>query len=351
MTEADFLAALRALPLHPGALGLSDDAARLGRLVLTSDTLVEGVHYLASDPAADVAWKLVATNLSDLAAKGAVPVGVMLNYPLRAPRPNPTLATRHPGLVPGSTGPRNQLPQETPHRGPRDKPGVTVTGAAGATGTDAEDWDTAFLSGLADALTRFAAPILGGDTVSLPPHAPRVLTLTALGDSAHAPTRSGAQAGDALYVTGTIGDAGAGLAIARGESGPADLLAAYRRPQPRLAEGQALAPLVRAMMDVSDGLLIDAHRMAQASGLAVTIDLATVPLSDSYRAFTGDTHAARLAAATAGDDYQLLFAFAPDQIPSVPATRIGSFARGEGLTLTDAGTPVDLPPRLGFQHG
>ncbi|WP_371423259.1 AIR synthase related protein, partial [Tardiphaga sp.] len=77
MTEADFLAALRALPLHPGALGLRDDAARLGRLVLTSDTLVEGVHYLASDPAGDVAWKLVATNLSDLAAKGAVPVGVM----------------------------------------------------------------------------------------------------------------------------------------------------------------------------------------------------------------------------------------------------------------------------------
>ncbi|MDX5985860.1 thiamine-phosphate kinase [Sphingomonas echinoides] len=351
MTEADFLAALRALPLHPGALGLSDDAARLGRLVLTSDTLVEGVHYLASDPAGDVAWKLVATNLSDLAAKGAVPVGVMLNYPLRAPWPNPTLSTRHPGLVPGSTGPRNQPPQETPQCGPRDKPGVTVTGAAAATGNDAEDWDTAFLTGLADALTRFAAPILGGDTVSLPPHAPRVLTLTALGDSAHAPSRSGARAGDALYVTGSIGDAGAGLAIARGEAGPADLLAAYRRPQPRLTEGQALAPLVRAMMDVSDGLLIDAHRMAQASGLAVTIDLATVPLSDSYRAFTGDTRAARLAAATAGDDYQLLFALGPDQPPPVPATRIGNFARGEGLTLTDAGAPVALPSSLGFQHG
>jgi len=216
---------------------------------------------------------------------------------------------------------------------------------------DAENWDASFLTGLAEALTRFAAPILGGDTVSLPPHAPRVLTLTALGDSAHAPSRSGARAGDALYVTGTIGDAGAGLAIARRESGPADLLAAYRRPQPRLAEGQALAPLVSAMMDVSDGLLIDAHRMAQASGLAVTIDLATVPLSDSYRAFVGDTLPARLTAATAGDDYQLLFALAPDQPLPVPATRIGSFSRGEGITLTDAGAPVELPPRLGFQHG
>ncbi|MCY1176736.1 Thiamine-monophosphate kinase [compost metagenome] len=228
---------------------------------------------------------------------------------------------------------------------------MTVTGAAGTAGNDAEDWDTAFLCGLADALTAFAAPILGGDTVSLPPHAPRVLTLTALGDSAHAPSRSGARAGDALYVTGTIGDAGAGLTIARGESGPADLLAAYRRPQPRLAEGQALAPLVHAMMGVSDGLLIDAHRMAQASGLAVTIDLAQVPLSDSYRAVTGDTRAARLAAATAGDDYQLLFAFAPDHTPPVPATRIGSFAHGEGLTLSEDGAAVELPARLGFQHG
>jgi thiamine-monophosphate kinase len=91
--------------------------------------------------------------------------------------------------------------------------------------------------------------------------------------------------------------------------------------------------------------------MAQASGLAVTIDLATVPLSASYRAFTGDTLPTRLAATTAGDDYQLLFALTPDQTPPVPATRIGTFAHGEGLTLSDGGVPVALPPRLGFQHG
>ncbi|MGY2733705.1 thiamine-phosphate kinase [Sphingomonas sp. UYP23] len=303
MTEADFIAALRALPLHPGALGLRDDAARLGRLVLTSDTLVEGVHYLDSDPAGDVAWKLVTTNVSDLAAKGAVPVGVMLNYPLRSDAPaSPT------------------------------------------------DWDTAFLAGLAEALGAFAAPILGGDTVSLPPHAPRVITLTALGDSAHAPTRSGAQVGDALWVTGTIGDAGAGLAIAQGQPGPADLLAAYRRPQPQLAAGQALAPHVHAMMDVSDGLLIDAQRMAAASGLALAIDLAQIPLSNAYRAHAGDTRAARLAAATAGDDYQLLFALPPHLAPPAPATRIGVFAPGEGLTLHDAGTPLPLPAALGYQH-
>uniref|UniRef100_UPI0035CC78DA thiamine-phosphate kinase n=1 Tax=uncultured Sphingomonas sp. TaxID=158754 RepID=UPI0035CC78DA len=307
MTEADFLRHLRGLPLHPGALALRDDAARLGRLVLTTDTLVEGVHYLDTDPAGDVAWKLVATNLSDLAAKGAVPVGVMLNYPLRA--------------------------------------------ASSPTASPAEDWDAAFLAGLAEALATFAAPILGGDTVSLPPHAPRVITLTAIGDAPTAPVRAGAQAGDALYVTGTIGDAGAGLAIAQGTSGPAELLAAYRRPQPRLADGRALAAQVHAMMDVSDGLLIDAQRMAAASGLAVEIDLARVPLSSACRDFAAESQAARLAAATAGDDYELLFALPPGTAPAAPATRIGQFAPGSGLTLTDAGTPLPLPASLGFQHG
>ena len=302
MTEAEFLQRLRTIPLHPGALGLRDDAARLGSLVLTSDTLVEGVHYLPDDPPQDVAWKLVATNLSDLAAKGAVPVGVLLNYPLRK--------------SPAGDG-----------------------------------WDAAFVEGLAAALTAFAAPLLGGDTVSLPPHAPRVLTLTALGDSPHAPTRAGARAGDALYVTGTIGDAGAGLALARGGGGPAELLAAYRRPQPRLAEGRALAPLVHAMMDVSDGLLLDASRMAQASGLGVSVDLAAVPLSAAYRAHAGDDRAARLAAATAGDDYALLFAAPAGLVLPCPATPIGRFARGTGLSLVDGGVPVALPAALGFAHG
>lgn len=310
MTEDDFLDQLRRLPLHPGADGLRDDSARLGDLVLTTDTLVEGVHFLPDDPAGDVAWKLVAVNLSDLAAKGATPVGLLLNYPL---------------------------------------------------GDDA--WDRAFLAGLGEALPAFECPLLGGDTVSLPSGAPRVLTLTAIGQSNHAPTRSGARAGDILYVTGTIGDGGAGLtiakrlagdpaglAIARGKTGPADLLAAYRRPQPRLAEGQALARHVHAMMDVSDGVLIDAQRMAVASGLSVTIDLAAIPLSSAYRAFSGDDRAARLAAATAGDDYQLLFAAPPTLTLPVAATPIGRFAPGSGLTLVDGADPLPLPQRLGFEH-
>jgi thiamine-monophosphate kinase len=100
------------------------------------------------------------------------------------------------------------------------------------------------------------------------------------------------------------------------------------------------------MMDVSDGLLIDAQRMAAASMLAVTIDLAAVPLSPAYIAFAGD----RIAAATAGDDYELLFAAPADWTPPVPATRIGAFTAGAGLTLTDGGRLVPLPARLGFQH-
>lgn len=294
VTEADFIARLRTLALHPAARGLRDDTALIaaGPLVVTTDTLVEGVHFLPADPPADIAWKLVATNLSDLAAKGATPEGILLNYPL----------------------------------------------------SDTA-WDDAFLTGLAEILRAYDTPLIGGDTVTLPARAPRILTVTAFGRDAAAPPRSGARAGDTLYVTGTIGDAGAGLAIAKGAAGPALLLAAYRRPTPRLPEGRLLAPHAHAMMDVSDGLLIDAARMAAASALAVTIDLAAIPLSPAYRAWSGD----RLAAATAGDDYQLLLAAAPGL--AGPVTPIGSFAAGAGLALTDRGRPVPLPATLGFEHG
>lgn len=277
MTEADFLALLRPLATGDAARGLLDDAAVLGDLVLTHDMLVEGVHFLPDDPPGDVAWKLLAVNLSDLAAKGATPIGVLLGYPLG----------------------------------------------------DA-DWDAAFVAGLGEALATFDVPLLGGDTVQ----GPRVLSLTAIGRSAVAPSRSGAQAGDALWVTGTIGRAGLGL---KGDTGH---VAAYRRPMPRLHEGRALAPYVHAMMDVSDGLLIDAQRMADASGLSLAIDLDAVPVA-------GD----RMAAVTAGDDYELLFAAPAGFSSPIAATPIGAFANGRGLTLHDAAGPVALPARLGYQHG
>lgn len=295
--ESAFIAQLAAIARDPAARGLQDDGAVLPMgdrdLVLTHDMLAEGVHYLSDDPPGDVAWKLVAVNLSDLAAKGAKPIGVLLGYPL---------------------------------------------------GPDAE-WDGAFVRGLGAALTAYETPLLGGDTVQAA--GPRSFGLTAIGEVAPggAPARSGAQAGDELWVTGTIGGAGLGLQVALGKRPfETTLLALYRRPLPRLAEGMTLAPLVTAMADVSDGLLIDAGRMAKASGLAVTIDLDAVPC---HPAVTD-----RMAAVTAGDDYELLFAAPPGFVcPSdVTAIRIGSFVAGSGVALIEGGQPVAPPASLGYEH-
>ena len=298
--ERDFIERLKPLARHPAARGLMDDAAVLGfgksAIVLTHDMVVEGVHYLADDPPQDVAWKLVAVNLSDLAAKGARPLGVLLGFAM----------------------------------------------------AEDEEQDAAFVAGLHDAIVAFGVPLLGGDTVRRPGGAPRALGLTAIGTAPPhgAPQRSGARARDILYMTGQVGAAGLGLAIARGErEGPAQWLEAYRRPRPRLAEGQALAPLVHAMADISDGLLIDAQRMAEASGLAVEIDLDAVPVADG---------ADRMEAIVAGDDYELLFAGLPGLKLSQPnlarITPIGRFSAGHGLTLRDKSGPLPLPERLGFEH-
>ncbi|TMJ17482.1 MAG: thiamine-phosphate kinase [Alphaproteobacteria bacterium] len=302
MSESAFIDTLRAIATHPAARDLIDDAAVLqmgdGALVLTHDMIVEGVHYLPDDPPADVAWKLVAVNLSDLAAKGARPIGVLLGFTLGD-----------------------------------------------------EEWDRAFAVGLGAALAAFGIPLLGGDSVSAPS---RVLGLTALGQAAGpVPSRAGAAAGDALWVSGTIGDAGAGLkALRAGEDAPA-LIERYRTPRPRLEAGQRLAPLVSAMMDVSDGLLIDTSRMAAASECGVEIALDSVPRSPSFAGTATE-------AVTAGDDYELLFALAPGRAAAVlalaeeiglPFTRIGRFVEGAGLTLTEKGLAVPLPGRLGYEHG
>jgi thiamine-monophosphate kinase len=302
--EADFLRRLRAMVVDPAARGLMDDAALLStsgeQLVLTSDTLVEGVHYLPGDPAETVGWKLAAVNLSDLAAKGATPRACMLNY---------TLAS-------------DPL------------------------------WDAAFLDGLGRALDHYAMPLIGGDTVALP-GGPRVLSLTAIGTvpiGEQVPDRAGARPGDILYLSGAVGDAGAGLEMLRErEAEPESLIDAYRMPRPDLSLGHALAPLAHAMMDVSDGLLIDARRMAEASGCAVEIE--RIPLSADYSALHGLSVASRLAAATAGDDYVLLAALPPETAPLKGLVAVGRCVKGAGLTVVLDGTPVTLPDRLGYEHG
>lgn len=307
--EFEFIDLLRRLPLATGARGLLDDAATLATngetLVLTSDTLVEGIHYRPDDPPETVGWKLAAVNLSDLAAKGARPVCCLMNYALSG---------------------------------------------------DAA-WDQSFLAGVGEALAAHAMPLLGGDTVRMPPGAPRSLTLTAIGavEAGQAvPGRSGARPGDRLWLGGPVGDAGAGLALLDNVLLPsqehvASLIAAYHTPQPQLALGLALAPIAHAMMDVSDGLLIDANRMAQASGVALVID--HIPLSPALIAHGGDSIAARIAAATAGDDYVLLAALPSGIVAPPGCIAIGHVEQGEGLRLKLDGADVPLPARLGWQHG
>ncbi|MGE4431075.1 MAG: thiamine-phosphate kinase [Sphingobium sp.] len=322
--EGAFIARMRALATHPAARGLMDDAAVLdrpaGALVLTHDMLVEGVHFLPDDPAETLAWKLCAVNMSDLAAKGATPLGVLVGYGM----------------------------------------------------TEDAGRDAAFASGLGTALDHFGVPLLGGDTVRMPRGAPLTLGLTAIGaaPACPPPARSGAQAGDLLFVTGTIGDAGAGLALLQARlDAPEDarraLIDAYRQPMPPVALGPVIAPLVSAMADVSDGLLIDADRIAQASGIAIRMELSSLPLSAALVAARGEGVESRIEAGTAGDDYQLLFTAPPDREAAIRAlcaeqghrlSRIGQCETGadagtERLTILHHGQPIRPPQRLGFEHG
>lgn len=247
--------------------------------------MIEGRHWLSGQNMADVAWKLVATNLSDLAAKGAQPLGVLLSYTL------------------------------------------------------GED-DEGFLAGLHETLDHYGTSLLGGDTVSNGGGA-RTLGLTAIGRVGLGPVpgRSGARIGDSVFVTGQIGAAMLGFEALRDGTG-ADATA-YTRPLARLPEGQALASKVTAMMDISDGLLLDAFRMAEASEVSLALDSKAVPVAAPDR---------RLDCLTWGDDYELLFTLPSGAEPPIPATRIGQVeARGYAPLFLD-GEPITNPQGLGYVH-
>lgn len=292
----------------PGGLGLLDDAALLdpppGRtLVLTADAMVEGVHFLPDDPAGLVGRKLLRVNLSDLAAMGAAPLAYLMT--VSAPR-----------------------------------------------GT-ADAWFAAFAAGLAADQAAFGITLLGGDTTHTP--GPLSLSLTCIGHVAPqgAVRRNGAGAGDEVWVTGTIGDGALGLLAAQGripdEGGV--LADRYRLPRPRL--GVLRPGLVRAAMDVSDGLVQDLGHLARAAGLAAEIDAALVPLSPAA-AVAGDL----ALCLGGGDDYELLMAVAPGQgqalqaaaqAAGTSATRIGRFTEGAGVTVMRDGTVWALD-RSGWSH-
>ncbi|MES2119665.1 MAG: thiamine-phosphate kinase [Pseudomonadota bacterium] len=308
MNEREVLARLKRIATAPEARGLADDAALLDRLVITHDSIAEGVHFLPEDPPASVGWKLVAVNLSDLAAKGATPAGALLSLPL----------------------------------------------------TGAGEWESLLLDGIEAACESYALPLIGGDTFTLPQGAPRVLGLTAIGRAGpRVPDRGGGEPGDRLWLVGTLGDSAAGLAQLREDRRASSALVdVYRRPIPLLVAGQAIAPHAKAMMDVSDGLLLDARRMAETSGCVAEIDVDALPLSGAFVEARGKARAARLFAASGGDDYALLAALPPDFDPetlSLPAgtkiAAIGALAAGEPeVRLTSKGKPVPLPEVLGFEH-
>jgi thiamine-monophosphate kinase len=306
MNEFDIISRYFAPLAGEGAFGLKDDAAVLPsreghEIVVTTDTISEGTDFFAFDPADTVAQKALRVNLSDLAAKGAEPAAYLLNLTLPP----------------------------------------TIT----------EDWLAAFASGLARDQETFSLSLLGGDTGA--GEGPLSIAITAFGFVPRGKMigRSGARVGDAVYVTGTIGDSGGGLAIFKREKHALSdpdrdyLTTRYRLPQPPIEFASALRGIAHASVDISDGLIADLGHIASASGVRITIEGEQVPLSRSLRALWGDQ--ALLRAVAAGDDYQTAFTASPGL--KGPFTHIGEVTAGEGVNLLRDGSAVALP-KTGYRH-
>src|SRR5712675_1706484 len=262
------------LATDPGAFNLGDDAAILKAsgddIVVTTDAIVEGVHFLPDDPPDTVARKALRVNLSDLAAKGATPAGFVLTLALRA----------------------------------------------------ADDaWLTLFSRGLGSYAGLFGCPLLGGDTVSTP--GPVMISITAFGrlPAGKMVRRSGAKPGDRVLVTGTIGDAALGLDILKGGAAAAladagakaMLIGRYRVPQPRSALAKAVRDHAHAAMDVSDGLAGDLAKLCAASGVSAAIDAPGIPLSPAAAELVARGAVSLETLVSAGDDYEILCAIPEDR--------------------------------------
>lgn len=307
------------LASEPGAAALTDDAAVLpagpGELVVTKDMLVAGVHFFPDDPPDLVARKALRVNLSDLAAKGAVPTGFLIGL----------------GLAP--------------------------------------DWTEAFLAsfagGLGADIDQFGCPLFGGDTVKVP--GPLTLSITAFGRAKRTVRRDGAWPGDLVVVTGTIGDGALGLVARAAEREPAgapgwlgaldeDQRAAlrlrYLQPEPRCALAEAVSAHASAAMDISDGFAGDLAKLAAASGAGAEIDVAAVPLSLAARAALVAAPDAIGRILTGGDDYEILATVPPKALPpfeaaaraaGVPVTVVGKVTPGHAVVLRGAdGKALDL---------
>jgi len=280
----------------PGAMGLLDDAAILRpadgcELVISADAIVAGIHFLPSAAPDEVARRALRVNLSDIAAKGAVPIGYTLTL---------------------------QLPAEVD-----------------------EDWLERFAQGLASDQQEFALGLLGGDTTKTP--GPLTLSVNIFGQIVENKTikRSGASLGDDVFVTGTIGDAFLGLALAQSRMAvehteDRDMLVdRYHLPQPRVVLGPQLVGLASAAADVSDGLIADLGHICRASRLNAEIDLADVPLSAAARRTVTDNQSLHLSLLGGGDDYEIVFT-----APSTAREHLNAIARDTGVPITRIGRMV-----------
>jgi thiamine-monophosphate kinase len=304
----------------PEGLSLLDDVAIIPgppgeEYVLKTDAIVEGVHFLPEDPADQVAQKLLRVNLSDLAGKGATPVGYLLTTAL-----------------------------------PPDRD---------------EAWLERFAQGLARDQKEFGIALLGGDSVATA--GPVTLSVAAVGRVRAGETvlRSGAKPGDTVFVSGTLGDGALGLKALRGELpglGPAhrDFLAdRYRLPRPRLRLGLSLVGIAHAMMDISDGLVADLGHICENSGVGAVVEEGRLPLSPAARAAIASHASLLVAPLTGGDDYELLFTAAADAVDAIariarerdaPVTAIGRIEPGRGVRVIDEkGAPIAIADG-GYRH-
>lgn len=297
------------LATDPGAFGLVDDAAILSSsgddIVVTTDAVVEGVHYLATDPPDTIARKALRVNLSDLAAKGATPAGFVLTLALRSKE---------------------------------------------------DSWLRPFADALGEDVKTFACPLLGGDTVSTP--GPQMISITAFGrvPKGRMVGRTGARPGDCILVTGTIGDAALGLDVLTGgtvatalTSDPAArdvLISRYRIPQPRNLLAQAVRDHATAAMDVSDGLAGDLNKLCAASGVSAIVDVPSVPLSAAAAGLVASNTICVETLLAGGDDYEVLCT-----VPPAESDALITAGRVTGLAVTAIGTIVAGHERPRFLDG
>lgn len=310
MSERDWIRRyLAPLVTAPGAAGLTDDTAELSRstgpMVITTDAMVEGIHFLASDPIDTIARKLVRVNVSDILASGAEPSEALLTLGWPSSRPETDIA--------------------------------------------------AFAVALGDELAAWGAGLIGGDTVSSPAGLFLSLTLTGRCIGPAPIRRGGAKAGDELWVTGDIGGPRRGF-LARQAGVESLWIASLQTPVlPVRSAAGLLATFASAAMDISDGLLGDARALSAASGQGVEIDIDSVPFADGAADL-----AEKIDLSTWGDDYQLLFTAPPEARQNLldeaarlglRISRVGRIRPEPGLVAVAEGKAVNLPETIGFEHG